>query len=157
MYKFSLIGLLIATFISGCGILIPREGQEEIPVEQRARLIKAVAREATMLAIIKIYEENQVDQNEAANDLLTRLNTSILPVLQNPDAKITHVIETELLMQIPLEYRGVLAIALETLRLYYTFPEEIEFLTADQVLLLSSFFEGIGAGAQNVLVVNGGE
>jgi hypothetical protein len=135
--------------MSGCGLLRPvPEG--EVNTADAARLIHAAAREGTVLAINKIYEKVS-DRVMAAASLKGALDNYTLPLLNNPDKEITVVLADELMEVIPEEWKGLMAVAYETLHLYYEFPATAEALPEPYLTYLKAFFNGVREGAAKVL------
>lgn len=151
MKSLLLSSVALTLVLSGC-VLTPRNG-DPVDIVKNAKLINDAAREGSFVAITKIYDDDVEKRIEAALDLQA-VTTRVLAVLNDPTSEITHILEEELLKQVPEEYHGLLATAYETLYTYYEAPAVGELLPEPYLTYLRAFFVGLDDGAKKVVEFN---
>ena len=148
---------LSALLLAGCGTLRPIGDDPASPLQiaKNAKAIHDTAREGTFIAIKKIYDDDKLERVKAAAELKERLDATILPVLNDPGAEVTAVLERELMSAVPEEYHGLMAVAYETLHNHYEFPTTAELLPEPYLTYLRAFLTGVREGAAKVLASDG--
>ncbi len=146
----SFVGLFI---LSGCMLLRPRE---DVSLERKASLVKNAAQSVTFFAITKVEENDVEKQTEVANIIINNIDEKVLPIFEQNRENVTLELTVQELLYsvIPVEYKGLVGVALDTLFTYYEFPEVGETLDEEGVVFLEAFFGGVRQGAQFVVEAN---
>jgi len=140
-----ILSLMCGVFLlSGCNIL------QSMNVEDKAAVVKALAKSGTYLGLMTIYDNDKIEKRlEVAKVLKQDVANNVIAVLSNDSISISEETLDSLLNNIPEEMRIYLRSAIELLRI-----KRIDLsgqIGESPTQLVKSLFIGIIAGCDMVL------
>ena len=151
MRKFLAIAVMLC--LSGCSLTtsdpssptIKKINPDVYPV------VTAAAQLGTSAGLNALVKKNPTVANSIATAASTNISTNILPYLNNgatllTSAEIETYLQTAMFDKLPDEVKTAVVAAFAVLDLYLPIPDSKTYLTADQIKLISAFFQGVQQG-----------
>ena len=148
--KLVILFTILAT-LTGCSLL-GIEPKTELTHEQQVNLINSSARTATFVALVETYGDDPSKLLEKATELQSPIKEDVLPLLLDADSTFDEVTIDFLKSKIDPRYAVYLDQAIAILNIYYTVPDVGEVMSAENLELWVSLFQGISQGVDDALL-----